>query len=115
MKARLRRVALGAFLVAGVCGMVQSDPAFAVPIAYDDFAYAAGPLSGQAGGTGDWKDIWQGDAAVVVATGGYSYVDALGNTLDVVGNRVESQLDVGSPNKVSRPLNNKLGLVDETI
>ena len=115
MMARLRKVALGAFLVTGVYGMVQSDPAFAVPIAYDDFAYGAGSLVGQAGGTGDWKDIWQGDSGVVVATGGYTYVDSLGNTLDVLGNRIESSFDSGSPNKVTRPLNNKLGLVDETI
>jgi hypothetical protein len=96
-------------------GVALSQSASAALIAYDGFDYATGSLEGEEGGTGDWKDKWQGDADIEVMLGGYSYVDAFGNALDVVGNHIESAADNGSANTVSRPLNDKIGDTNGTF
>ena len=89
--------------------------ATASPIAYDGFDYPVGPLNGNGGGTGDWKDNWQGDSEIEVVTGSYTYTDSKGNILDVLGNHIETSVDVGSAKKITRSLNDKLGEVDETV
>ena len=88
--------------------------AAAAPIAYDGFDYSPGDLVGQSGGTGDWKNSWSGDSDIDVILGGWSYVDSLGNSLEVSGNRIG--LGSGSDTKkVERQLNQKLGSVTETV
>ena len=112
----LTRDRLGAVAAAAAlfCALPLAS-ASASPIAYDGFDYPAGQLGGNGGGTGDWKDNWQGDTEIEVVTGGYSYTDSKGNTLAVVGNHIETSVDVGSAKKATRSLNNKLGEVDETV
>jgi hypothetical protein len=112
---RLARATLVGVAAAVFCVTFVSNSAVAASIAGDGFDYSAGTLAGQAAGTGDWKDEWQGDADIIVFPGGYAYVDALGNVLLVEGSHVETQVDVGSPQRVDRPLNIKLGEVDETV
>jgi hypothetical protein len=106
---RLARATLVGVAAAVFCVTFVSNSAVAASIAGDGFDYSAGTLAGQAAGTGDWKDEWQGDADIIVFPGGYAYVDALGNVLLVEGSHVETQVDVGSPQRVDRPLNIKPG------
>ena len=94
---------------------LASSPALAVPIAGDGFDYTAGTIVGQQGGTGNWSDEWQGDTDIFVFPGGYAYVDGSGNVLLVEASHVELQVDLGSPQRVDRPLDIRLGQVDETV
>ena len=112
---RLARSALCGAAAVVLCAAFASSSALAAIIAQDGFNYPAGTIVGQEGGTGDWKDEWQGDSDIFVFPGGYAYVDGSGNVLLVEANHVEIQVDLGSPMKVDRPLNIKLGQVDETV
>jgi hypothetical protein len=86
----------------------------AAPIVYDGFDYATGALSGQNGGTGDWKSVWSGDSDLGVASGGWSYTDSNGWPLSVEGNHIG--LASGSDiKKAERQLNGTLGSATETV
>lgn len=53
----------------------------------DSFDYAVGSLKGNNGGGGPrWSGAWSSDDGVHVTSPGLTYVDSLGNTLDVAGN-----------------------------
>ena len=103
-------------LLALLWTVALAPAALALPFTYDGFDYAAGSLSGENGGIGDWKDQWAGDVGiVVVAPGGLAYTDVLGGMLDVAGNHVELSGSFGSPKQATRPLNTQLGTGSETV
>ena len=59
----------GLLMVLLLCGgLVVPRLAAAVIIADDGFAYAPGDLTGQNGGTGDWKDLWSADSEFSMIT-----------------------------------------------
>ena len=112
---RLARATRGGVAAAVCCVAFVASSALAASIAEDGFDYSAGTIVGQEGGTGEWKGQWQGDSDLIVFPGGYAYVDDVGNVLTVEANHVETQSDPGSPKKVDRPLNIKLGETPETF
>jgi hypothetical protein len=112
---RLARATLCGAAAAVLCAAFAPSPAPAALIAQDGLDYSAGTIVGQNGGTGDWRDEWQGDTDIFVFPGGYAYVDGSGNVLLVEANHVETQVDDGSLKKVDRPLNITLGQVEETV
>jgi hypothetical protein len=115
MMGRLAGATLRGAAAAVLFAALVSSPALAVSIAGDGFDYTAGTIVGQQGGTGNWRDEWQGDTDIFVFPGGYAYVDGSGNVLLVEANHVEVQVDLGSTQKVDRPLDIRLGQVDETV
>ncbi|NRA01615.1 MAG: hypothetical protein HRU00_03335, partial [Myxococcales bacterium] len=88
-------------------GFVLSGPASAqsVPETYDGFVYGTGELTGENGGTGDWKDPWSGASEIRVASPGFTYTDTSGNELTVSGNRVGKSGSAGSVNSIDRTIN----------
>ena len=51
----------------------------------ESFDYASGTLKGNNGGSGNWTNPWISDDELVVTGPGLTYVDSLGNALDVAG------------------------------
>ena len=103
-------------LAIALCGgLLALRPVSAAVIAEDGFAYTAGDLGGQNGGSGDWKDKWSADSELDVTLGSWGYTDSLGNALQVSGAHVELDSDPGGFKKAERTLNNKLGTGTSTV
>ena len=114
---RTRNPSVGVLLLAVVvCGALPgSQSASAAIIAEDGFAYPAGDLTGQNGGSGGWKDLWSADSEFDITLGAWGYTDLLGNALLAGGDHVELDSDPGGFKKADRPLNNKLGTGTSTV
>lgn len=71
-------------------------------IVSESFDYASGTLKGNNGGSGNWTNPWSSDDELVVAGPGLTYVDSLGNALDVAG--LATQGSTGDAKKGERDI-----------
>ena len=84
------------------CFVISSSWLQADLIVSESFDYASGKLKGKNGGSGNWTDPWSSDDEIMVAGPGLTYVDSLGNALDVAG--LATQGSTGDAKKGERDI-----------